>query len=316
MNFLHAFSGVISLLLVVALGYFLGARGWFPAASRNVLPRLVTNVSLPPFMACTIISSVSRADLSFMFLGALPPLIAMGTLFALAWIAAKITRVSKKRFGLFCACVSNSNTVFIGIPVNLALFGPESLPYALIYYFASTTFFWTICNYFIGGDEGDGSGKSVKKYKKGIQWDIIISGPMYGFLIGLGFALAEIKPPEFLFNSARLVGDMTTPLALIFIGLTLQGMGLANIRLDRDMIMALIGRMVLSPLFMWMTLSFFGLPRLMEKVFITQSSLPVLMQVAILSAYYKTDARFGSIMVSVSTILCAITIPVLMIFIQ
>lgn len=50
----------------------------------------------------------------------------------------------------------------------------------------------------------------------------------------------------------------------------------------------------------------------MEKVFIIQSGLPCMMQISILSAYYKTDAEFGALMVSLSTILSVITIPIAM----
>lgn len=37
-----------------------------------------------------------------------------------------------------------------------------------------------------------------------------------------------------------------------------------------------------------------------------------MMQISILSAYYKTDAEFGALMVSLSTILSVITIPIAM----
>lgn len=47
----------------------------------------------------------------------------------------------------------------------------------------------------------------------------------------------------------------------------------------------------------------------MGKVYIIQSSLPVLTQAAILSAYYRTDPEFGSLMVCASAILYATTAP-------
>lgn len=306
MQLLHAFGGVLSLLLVVALGFALARLGWFPPPCRELLPKLVTNVSLPPFLACVIISSFQSENLAHMFYGALPPLALMIVLFALAFLTARIMKVDKRHFGLFCACVSNPNTIFIGIPVNMSLFGPESLPYVLLYYFASTFFFWTVGNYFISRDEG------ALANAPGFHWRRLLSPPMLGFLLGLGIVCGDIHPPDFIFNSARLVGDLTTPLALIFIGVTLEGIGLRNLRPDRDMRAALAGRMVLSPLLMWAALPLFGLPALMGKVFVIQSSLPTLMQVAILSAYYGTDPDFGSSMVALSTILCVFTIPVYM----
>lgn len=317
MQFFHALAGVASLLIIVALGYALGRLGWFPPTCRSLLPKLVTNVSLPPFLACTIIASFSRENLPQMLHGPLVPLLALGILFICAYAVAKLIRVDKRHFGLFCASVSNPNTIFIGIPVNQALFGPESLTYVLYYYFASTTFFWTVGNYFISRDIGAGS--SGRKRKEGIigsiHWQKIFSAPMWGLVCGVAVVASGWKLPTFIFNTAVLVGDMTTPLALIFIGLTLEGIGLRNLRPARDGLVAIFGRMVASPLLMWALVPLFNLPELMGKVFIIQSSLPVLTVLAILSAYYNTDPDFGAVIVALSTVLCAITIPVWMVLI-
>lgn len=308
MTFFHALAGVISLLLVVSLGYVLAKMNWFAPQCRALLPKLITNVALPPFLACTIISSFQRDSLTHMLYGTMLPALCMVILFGMAFVAGKLIKVEKKHFGLFCACVSNPNTIFIGIPVNMALFGPEALPYVLLYYFASTLFFWTVGNYFIARDLGASPAQNQTA-----TWQKIISPPLLGFFAGIIIIYSEITLPGFLMDAARITGEMTTPLALIFIGITLAGMDLGKIHFGKDIMAALAGRMIISPLLMAGLLPFFGLPVLMGKVFVIQSSLPVLMQVAILSAYYNTDPDYGSIMVSLSTLTCAITIPVYMV---
>ena len=144
MVLLQAFGGVLSLLIVVGVGYVLAARGWFPPAVRALLPRLVTNVALPPFLMCTILRTFAREDLVHMLTGALLPLVGMVIMYGLAFVVGRAVGVERRHFGLFCACVSNPNTIFIGIPVTMALFGEEAVPYVLLYYFASTSFFWTV----------------------------------------------------------------------------------------------------------------------------------------------------------------------------
>ena len=324
MVLLQAFGGVFSLLLVVGVGYVLAALGWFSPESRRLLPRLVTNVALPPFLLCTILRSFGREDLAHMLQGALLPLVAMVLMYALAWVTGRAARVDRRHFGLFCACVSNPNTIFIGIPVNMALFGEAAVPYVLLYYFASAAFFWTVGNYAISRDERAG-GSAARREEAGAvpaesrlagRLKNIVSAPMLGFLAGFLLAVLEVEPPRVILDAARLVGGLTTPLALIFIGVTLQGMELRRLHLTRDMLLALAGRMVASPLLMWALLPFFGLPELAGRVFVMQASLPVLMQVAILSGYYGTDPEFGSLMVSLSTLACAVTIPVWMVLLS
>lgn len=309
MLFLSALGGVFSLIIVVALGYFLAARGWFSPTMRKLMPRLVTNVALPPFLATTIISSFPPESLFSMLSGVIPPFCLMLCLFILAFIAGRALNINKQHFGLFCACVSNPNTIFIGIPVNIALFGNDSLPYVLLYYFASTTFFWTVGNYFISRDGKEGVKKSSGKF----NWQRIFSAPLIGFIIGVIFLARGWSPPPFIMNAGEIIGQLTTPLALLYIGGVLKEIGLANLRINRDMAYALAGRMILSPLLMWLYVFIFNLPALMGKVFIIQSSLPVIMQIAILSGYYDTDPKFGAMMVAVSTIICVITIPAYMV---
>ena len=89
------------------------------------------------------------------------------------------------------------------------------------------------------------------------------------------------------------MGNLTTPLALIFTGICLYKMDLRHLHLSRDLVLALLGKLVICPLILAGMLHFVELPELMEKVFIIQAGLPCMMQISILGAVYKTDAPFG-----------------------
>lgn len=312
MVFMHAFGGVFSLIAVVILGYFLSARNWFDTGTVRLLPKLITKVCLPPFLALTILKkSFTPGDISEILPAIGAPFAIIALMFALAWLLAKAIHVNSRHFGLFCASISNSNTIFIGIPINFALFGPEAVSYVLFYYFSSTLFFWTVGNFFIGRDERseDGAGGQASAF----SWKQIISPPVVGFLCGLALIAMNVELPQFILIPAEMVGQLATPLALIFIGITLEQTGFGNMRVGRDMAIALFGRLVGCPILAMLVLPWFGLPALMNNVFIIQSGLPVLMQVSILSAYYHTDPAFGTEIVALSTILCIITVPCLMI---
>ncbi|MDO5483468.1 MAG: AEC family transporter [Desulfovibrionaceae bacterium] len=320
MTFLQSLQGILGLLLVVAVGYLLSARGWFPQEMRTFLPRLVTGVALPPFLMCTILNFFQRETLLQNVAAILLPLSAIVITFALAvWLGRRFG-VERRHFGLFCVCVAKPNTIFIGIPVNQALFGPEALPFVLLYYFACTSLFWTLGLHCIRADG------SIRPPEGRAAWLVeavkqILSPPMLGFLTGLALLLADVRPPDFLMSAAGFLGDLTTPLALIFIGITVQSVDLRQLCRQggqslRDMALALGGRLVLAPLIMAVLVLIFPVPELMGKVFIMQASLPVIVQVAILSAYYRTDPQFGSLMVSLSTLCSALTIPIYMQLLQ
>ncbi len=139
--FLSSLGGVAEILILVAIGYGLTAIGWFDDHSSRVIAKVVTQVALPAYMIDTICSRFSAHELATLLPDLRFPVLSMALLFALSFVVARVIRVNPKRRGLFKSMFFNSNTVFIGLPVNLALFGPKSLPYVLVYYMANTTIF-------------------------------------------------------------------------------------------------------------------------------------------------------------------------------
>lgn len=99
------------------------------------------------------------------------------------------------------------------------------------------------------------------------------------------------------------------------IGITLQSMGLSKIKLSRELLLVFLGRFVVSPLVIIAIASVVPLPDLMWRVFIVQSSLPVVSSMALLASYYKSDSEFAAVTVSSTTLLFLITVPLFMIII-
>jgi len=199
----------------------------------------------------------------------------------------------------------------MGMPVNIALFGEESIPYVLFYYAANTTLFWTIGIYSISkGSEG-----SKEKVFSMSTVKRIFSPPLKGFLAGMLLVIAGIKLPKFIIDSCKYIGNMTTPLSLLFIGITFSTIDMKGIRFDRDMAALLLGRFVIAPLVVYALTFLIPIPSLMTKVFIIQSAMPVIAQSAIAAKAYNADYQYATVMITVTTVLSILFIPVYMLFI-
>ena len=61
-----------------------------------------------------------------------------------AYIIIKTVKIRKGRQGVFYNAVVNANTIFIGLPLNMALFGEEASKYYLMYYITNTISIWTL----------------------------------------------------------------------------------------------------------------------------------------------------------------------------
>lgn len=60
---LHALNGVLTIMLMIAVGFYLERRGWFSEESVALISRLVNYVCLPTYMLTNILGQLSMTSL-------------------------------------------------------------------------------------------------------------------------------------------------------------------------------------------------------------------------------------------------------------
>ena len=118
------------------------------------------------------------------------------------------------------------------------------------------------------------------------------------------------------------VGGLVTPLSLIYIGIVLCDAGLKNFKVERDTILGLIGRFILSPLVLILLIKFVApaagihMVSLMRETFIVQAATPALAVLPILANEAHGDVKYATDIVVMSTVLFIVVVPILMTIIQ
>ena len=303
-----AVESVLTLFLLGLVGFVLSKRGALSPETKVLLPKMIVLIVLPPFLFYHITTYFERESLLYLVYGAIVPAMGIGITFLISYVVAIIFKIDKKRRGVFSSGWGFSNTMFVGLPVNMTLFGEEAVPYVLLCYFGNTTIFWLFGSYAISLD---GSQEKIRLFSM-TTLKQIFTPPLQTFLAGLCVVLLNVQLPGFVMNSVRLLGNMTTPLALIYIGVTMAGVRFRELKVDRDVLLVMVGRFMVSPLVVLLVIQFIDLPPLMVKVFIIQSVLPVGTMVALMAGYYKADAEYASVLVSLSTLAAMVTIPLAM----
>lgn len=305
--FLKSISGILVILGMILVGFVIGEKGWFDDKSRGLLAKLVTQVALPCYMLYTITQRFTAADLLKMLPALRFPALSMVVLLGIATAVARIFAVRQDRRGLFISMFFNSNTIFVGLPINQALFGDDSIPYVLIYYMCNTTFFWTLGTYLI---QRDGEGEARFDFKTSLKK--VFSPPLMGFLLGLVLVMLQIKLPAFIASDLQYLGNLTTPLSMIFIGLSVSHVGVKQLVLGKDQLLILLGRFLVAPLLMATIVYWVPLPSLMKQVFIIQSTMPVMTNAPVVASLYGADSDYAAVMVTETTLATMVVIPILM----
>ncbi|BER92749.1 AEC family transporter [Thermatribacter velox] len=311
MIFIDAIQGILVIVVLVLLGYWLAYLKWFGEREFNLFSKLVINIALPCYMVYNFASDFELKGLLTAKQGVLVPFISILFAYFLAFGLGKIARVPEKRAGLFRVTFAMSNTIFVGLPLTQVLLGEEALPYVLLYYFGNTTLFWTL------GVWGIISDATTERLP---FWNIdllkrVLNPPLIAFFIGVGAMFFELKLPEFALKSLKMVGGLTTPLALFCVGMNIRFMGFRRIIFDSNSALALLGRFLFTPLITWLVSIVLGIPELMKDVFVVVAAMPVMMQSSVVARFYEADFEYATSMVAYSTLLSIIIAPLMRIII-
>ena len=312
MIFLKSLGSIFPIIVMIAIGYILKKRHWFHHTFSENVSKLITNVALP----CSIFYSV----LKYLNMDALKEVsnrliftfasVIIG--YTAAFFVIKLVKMREGRRGVFYNAVVNANTIFIGLPLNMALFGEAASKYYLMYYITNTVSIWTLGYMLLASDPMENSGDA----KGGFDLKKLLSPPLIAFVIAFAVLLSGIRVITPIVETTKYLGSVVTPLALLYIGIVLADAGLHSIRFDLDTNLALLGRFVFSSVVMIVLLKIAGrfvkLDPLEIKTFVIQAAAPVFAALPILTNETKGDIGYSTNVVTTSTILFILVVPLLM----
>lgn len=313
--FLLSLNCVIILLILGGAGYLTAAKGWYDAGSRALMARLVTFLSLPAHLFSSVMQTLTHDELLTLAGAMVTPFLSIWTCFFISRLIARFWHIDTVHSGIFSSAFTATNNMFIGVPVSLALFGEEAMVPTLLYFFANTTFFWTVGNYLEAVDGLHAAKKQPPKILSLGTLRRVFAPPLIGFLTAIVLILIDFEPPSAIMDAARYMGGITTPLALVFVGCMLWHIGIRNIRVTKDMLWVYLGRFVICPVVCLALTYVLPIPPLFAKVYVIQAALPCITQIAVLAEYHHADVEFATTAVASTTLFSLVILPIWMILV-
>ena len=313
---------IIVIFLLIGMGVLVAGLKWVSRDVARVFSKVVINLAVPGTLVYNFSANFTRQQLLGAWLPLLVIFLVMPLTFFVGRLFAALLRIPQGRRGVFAVLFSLSNSMFIGFPVAQALFGDPGMPYAVFYYLANTTVFWTLGYLAIRSDADILTG-SVSRVGFGDVMKKLITPPIITVVVMFIIVLTDIKLPDFMLETSKFLGGMTTPLSLVFTGCMLYYIGPKGLRFEKGMASVLIGRFVLIPALCFgvcmLAIAFSpqqGGLYLMRDVFTVQMGLPAMMQTTIVAELYGADVEFATKNVLSTTLFSLLTIPAYMILIS
>ena len=235
------------------------------------------------------------------------PLVSFFTVVLTLLISAfifKLLKVPEEKKNALYALSSFSNTIFLGLPINMALFGDISLPYVILYDLGHTPLFWTLGIWVLSDDKSF----DVKGLKR------ILNPSFISIVLSFMVASLRIHVPEVIMKSAHMIGSIAIPMALLFIGMNMYVVEKGD--LNYLLFIPALIKLILTPLIAFLLVYYLNLPVIAKKVAVLEAAMPTMITVAIVARQMSEKNGFASTVVFIANLLSFLTIPIFLVLIN
>lgn len=205
-----------------------------------------------------------------------------------------------------------SNCAFMGIPLINGLFGSEGVFYLTGYVTVFNIMVWTHGVILFGGK---GTKTPVKKVLTSPAIIAVIIG-LVSFLIrpllsGITFPGAVTGTWGVIMSAAEHISAMNTPLAMICAGVTISGTKLGEFLRNPGIYRAAALRLIVCPLIFLLIFRWFPIPHTVFMVVLAAAGCPAAATGTMFALKYNKCPEFSAVIFAVTTVLSAVTLPVL-----
>lgn len=304
MELLESFKVMGILFAIIAIGFLSTRLEILKEEDTRVTSNIIMYISSPALIFNSVLLSF---DKEFILRSASVPLFAIVmnlALIAISFFIVKILKLQNKiDIYTFSLSVAFSNTVFIGLPVILGLYGERVTGVVFLFDMGATLMFWILGVYFLNRNR---EGTNIK-----LLVSSIINPPLIAFLLAMLLGFTELNTPDVIMELTNMVGQITVPLSLLSIGITIGSINLSREFFDPSIILAVIMRLLISPILMMFTVRGLKVLPLIKKVLVMESAMPSVVMLTVLARRYDHGYEYSSIVVFITTLLSILTLPLI-----
>lgn len=302
-EYIQFYSRLGTLVLILVLGFVLGKLKLISTNTNKELTNLLLMVFMPASLLMAFPSEYNEVTMHLFFAGLVAGILIMAILIILSrLIFNKWWFKGGLRFESQFAFIFN-NATFLGYPIVASTFGPTGI---IAYCGFIIAFNVALFSYGIWLFEH----KITLKLIRGI----ITNPNILAVVLGMLLFLAGIKLPDFVGNAVTFVGNVTTPLSIICIGFMLSRADFRTLIKKWRLVIVALTQLILGPLITFGLLTVLKFPVEVVSVCTLIQALPTATSLGLFATKYGGNNIEASELVTISTLLSVITMPILVFF--
>ncbi|MGE5309704.1 MAG: AEC family transporter [Sphaerimonospora mesophila] len=294
------YSSLASVALIIGLGWVAGKRGWIDEHTNKTLVNLLINVAWPCALIGAFPGEFKPEYLNSFLYGLGGGVVVLLTAITVSRLLFPRRLNPKNYFEYQFAFIFN-NASFLGFPLVNAIYGQAGLiPYAGFIVVFNLALF----------------GYGVSLFRQEFHWrDLgrtLINPNVIAVVVGFLLFLYSLQLPGFIDDSIGYTGSMMTPLSLIAIGYMLSRANLRQVLRRRILVLTCLAQLILGPLITFVVLKLIGAPSDVIHILVLIQALPTATSLGLFAEKYRDDTGNASELVAISTVLSALTLPLVM----
>lgn len=295
MNLSSVISQLVSLFLMMFVGYISARAGLIDPKTRQRLSTLTIS-SITPL---TIISSVveSGSSPSSLLAALLTAIFFYIMMIALAALIVRIIPSSKAERGFDELMLLFTNVAFMGIPVIDSIYGAEGVAQLSMFVLVFNALFFSYGVFLV-------SGKDSFRPRQLVNPCIIAA------IIALFLGLTGLRLPTPVETTLNRVGGMNTPMAMMVIGSSVAHSDIRQALRNRRLHRICLLRMFVMPAIMLALIYLLPINGTLAGICVLLAAMPIAANCGIFSDIYTPEDMTASQSVVISTFLSGITLPI------
>ncbi len=293
-DLLTVVSQVVTLFLMMAVGFIFVKLGWFSRETSAQCTQLILyavgtsiiitklQIDATPDVVQTMLKAALGMALTYVVMIPLSQL-----LFRRESLDTRVVR----RFG-----ITYANNSFMGLPLLAGVLGEDALLFGVISMLVFFTFQWTHGVLIFGGK------LSLKK--------AVLNPGIIAIIIGLFFFIVGFKIPAPIFKAMEFMGSLNTPLAMVIIGGQMARSDLLNVLRKPKLYLTAAIKLIFVPFITIFLLMPLNLEPMAYCACVVLSACPTAGITSMFAQIYQRDEETAAQMVTLSTVLCVITLPI------
>jgi len=302
---------VFVLFMLIVVGYFIRKKHLVSDAFQKDMSNFVMKVTMPFFALMSVYTSMTPE----LFKESVVLVIIAFGLFGLGIVFSygitKILKIEGMRRDVLQFTMVFPNVGFMGIPVMKAVYGNSGVIYSVFFVFTFNLLLFSFGVYLMkrhcdGCDKGT-DGSFFRRFLRGID------PVLYALFAGLILMALKVRIPTLLEEVMVSIGNLTSPLSMMFIGFILASVRVRDLFGDYQIYLVSIVKLAVLPLLFFVILRNFFSGEMLGAAVILMA-MPAGVNTAVIASRYNNDYKLASKMVFLSTLMAIFTIPLLIRF--